>query len=198
MHPACRCPLIVLNPLVVLNRCSTPALSDAQKARAERYIERFMAARAQSGDADIMAGPYNVGVYFHIIVGNGGAGNVSAKAVNDQMQVLNEAFAPHFTFSLLGVTRTLNNHWFSTMAPGSDAEMSAKGSLKKGGMSTLNIYTAELADKLLGWAYLPSSKFGRTLTVCKVMMQLQSALAICLLRYKAITDISVGWSQQVR
>lgn len=40
-----------------------------------------------------------------------GAGNISQAMIDDQMAVLNAAFAPNFKFTLVGVDRTVNNAW---------------------------------------------------------------------------------------
>lgn len=116
-----------------------------------------MRAKAETGENVLAAGPINIGVYFHIIIGSGGAGNISDGNVAAQMKVLNDAFSPHFTFSLLQLNRVVQPAWFNM---GTGSEGTAKQALRKGSMQHLNLYTAELADKLLGWSYLPSSEFG--------------------------------------
>jgi hypothetical protein len=65
--------------------------------------------------------------------------------------VLNNAFGPEFSFSLTGVTCTVNNVWY-TMGMGSTAEVQAKTALRNGTAQTLNIYAANLGGGLLGWA----------------------------------------------
>jgi hypothetical protein len=74
------------------------------------------------------------------------------------MDVLNAAFGPaNFTFTLGGVTRTRNDVWYR-MGSGSAAEQQAKAALRKGGRATLNLYSAQLGDGLLGWATFPFSE----------------------------------------
>jgi hypothetical protein len=80
--------------------------------------------------------------------------------INNQMTVLNNAFAPlGWAFNLVSVDRTTNSSWF-TMSPGSTAESQAKNALRRGTADDLNIYTASPGGGLLGWATFPSSYAG--------------------------------------
>jgi hypothetical protein len=100
-----------------------------------------------------------VPVYVHVITRGSGVanGDISQAMVNDQMKVLNDAFAAAgFQFDLVSVDRTLNPTWF-TMMPGTLAELEAKMALRKGGSNALNIYTAGPGGGLLGWATFPFS-----------------------------------------
>lgn len=100
-------------------------------------------------------------VYFNIIQTTAGGNAVSDKMVNDQMAVLNAAYSNisfnTFTFVLAGVKRTANNAWSTNLAPGSTQEAAMKNTLRQGGASDLNIYTASLGQNLLGWATFPTS-----------------------------------------
>ena len=100
-----------------------------------------------------------VGTYFHIVTDGAGNGNVSDQTIAAQIQVMNNAYAGRFSFTLLGVTRTSNAAWYS-MSPGDPSESQAKAALRKGTMQTLNIYTAALGGGLLGWATFPSGGQG--------------------------------------
>jgi hypothetical protein len=82
-------------------------------------------------------------------------GDVTGAMIDQQMKVLNEAFAPSgFRFNLVSVDRTLNPAWF-TMMYGTVAETDAKSTLHKGGSNALNIYSAGPGAGLLGWATFP-------------------------------------------
>jgi len=102
-----------------------------------------------------------VDVWFHV-VSDGAIGNVSDKAIQDQMQVLNlgyggfeGGFNTGFRFRLVGATRTDNAAWFNA-GPGTTAEREMKKALHKGDASTFNVY-ATTAGPYLGWAYFPST-----------------------------------------
>jgi hypothetical protein len=100
-----------------------------------------------------------VPVWFHVISPDGTTGNVGQKVLDDQVTVLNLAFAGFyggantgFRFKLAGVDRTTNATWYNAPA-GNNAERDMKRSLHRGGWETLNVYT-NLADGFLGYAYL--------------------------------------------
>lgn len=99
-----------------------------------------------------------VQVYFHVIHDDG-VGNVSDKAIRDQIAVLNKTFGGReggadtgFTFELAGVTRTDNAKWYAARG-GTEHEF--KKALKQGDASDLNLYSTS-GWLYLGWAYYPS------------------------------------------
>ena len=100
---------------------------------------------------------------FHVI--NSGAslaeGNVPGSQIRAQIDVLNASYggstggaATSFRFSLASIDRTTNARWFH-LRRDSRNERAMKEKLRVGGARTLNIYTADLARKLLGWATFP-------------------------------------------
>jgi hypothetical protein len=100
-----------------------------------------------------------VPVWFHVVT-DGQIGNVTQKQIDEQMQVLNLAFAGFyggaksgFRFELAGVTRTDNADWFYGAIDGS-SERPMKKELHRGSFETLNVYSTT-AGPYLGWAYLP-------------------------------------------
>ena len=100
-----------------------------------------------------------VPVWFHV-VSDGAIGNVTQAQIDEQMTVLNLAFAGFyggvpsgFKFVLAGVTRTDNADWFYGGITGS-GERPMKRALHRGGFETLNVYSTT-AGPYLGWAYLP-------------------------------------------
>jgi hypothetical protein len=123
---------------------------------------------AYSGDTQIPAGSEpatsssftaTVPVYFHVVT-DGRTGSVSKATVKDQINVLNLSFAGFyggantgFRFELKGLDYTDNAAWFAqeTFAD----EVAMKSALKKGGATSLNIYSTS-GGGFLGWAYYPS------------------------------------------
>ena len=114
-----------------------------------------------------------VPVAFHIISSDNTrrGGNVSDAGVAAQMRVLDEAYAgTGFDFELVETTRTVKESWFNLFYAqgggkrferGSHKEIRVKKALHTGGSETLNVYTAALGKRLLGWAYFPSSFTGK-------------------------------------
>ena len=102
---------------------------------------------------------------FHVIVSGTqvSQGNIPQTWIDAQVRVLNRAFAGRFTFTWLGTTRTLSTQWYplgpDTTAPG--PEFAMKSALRRGTTpATLNFYTSQLKDRLLGWATLPRAATG--------------------------------------
>jgi hypothetical protein len=100
-----------------------------------------------------------VPVYFHVVHANG-VGNISKEIIDEQMRVLNAAFAGFYggaasgiSYKLVGVTRTNNAAWHFA-GPTTKEERDMKKALHRGGWETMNLY-ATTAGAYLGWAYFP-------------------------------------------
>jgi hypothetical protein len=141
------------------NRCSTRDLSDMEKATVESQVSAHMAAaKSGAGGAAAVTGG-TVGVYVHVINNGTGIanGDVPDSQINDQIAVLNAAYAPWgWQFQLLGIDRTTNATWY-TAQPNTTAETAMKTALHKGTAQHLNLYTNNMGGGLLGWATFPSS-----------------------------------------
>jgi len=114
---------------------------------------RAAAARSPRPAPVYTPGTITVPVWFHVINNGDGLanGDVTQKMIDDQIAVLNAAYAGEtggyvtpFAFNLAGVTRTTNAAWY-TMGYGSQAEKDAKAFLRQGGAGTLNLYSANSA-----------------------------------------------------
>jgi Pregnancy-associated plasma protein-A len=128
-------------------RCGADLKRKTSPEDAERMV-RGVTPAAAGGAID---------VYFHVINQGAGVdnGDVPNWMIGYQMFVLNAAYAPAgYSFRLAGLDRTTNPAWF-TMDIDSPEEAQAKAALRKGTAQTLNIYTANLAGGLLGWATFP-------------------------------------------
>jgi len=128
--------------------------ADELKLYYQGYHENITASAAA------LVKPVIIEVSFHVISSGTSAsqGNVPQGWITAQMNVLNKAFESWgYKFTLLSTDRTRNAGWFNDLAHGSTAEKNMKQSLRQGGARRLNIYSANLAGGLLGWATFPSS-----------------------------------------
>ena len=133
-------------------RCSTPH----ENHRIEEREFDFSAKMKTFNPIQALAARV-VPVYFHVIQSSTSTnGGVTDTMVKNQISVLNSAFSgSNISFSLVQITRTTNNTWF-TAAYGSTAESQMKNTLRKGGKESLNIYSANIGGGLLGWATFPA------------------------------------------
>ena len=117
-------------------------------------------AMAKSGIdvSDVTGGTINV--YWHVINnGSGTAGDVSATAIQNQINVLNAAYGSWgYTFNLVSTDRTTNSSWYT--CSGGTCETQMKTALRRGTAKDLNIYSNNMGGGLLGWATFPSSYAG--------------------------------------
>ena len=96
----------------------------------------------------------NVQVAFHVIYASNGAGNISNDMIIDQIEVLNDAYAPYdIVFTLVSVDYTMNDSWYNDME---QYESAYKQQLHVDPVHHLNIYTGNMPG-LLGWSYMPYS-----------------------------------------
>jgi hypothetical protein len=101
-----------------------------------------------------------VPVYVHVVSLPDGTGNVSDSAIRDQIRVLNNTYAggeggynTGFSFTLAGVTRTVNATWYYASFGNDERDM--KRALHQGGDNALNMYLTT-AGPYLGWSYYPN------------------------------------------
>lgn len=142
-------------------------VSTAQAKAMEDQLAKALAAngmsRSASGEARKPGGggafsPAVVDVYWHTIT-DGTKGALSASEIAGQISVLNSAYSgTGFSFALKGTTTTNNPSWYNGLDYGTTAERNMKTTLHQGDNSDLNIYSANLAGGLLGWATFPKKQ----------------------------------------
>jgi hypothetical protein len=133
------------------------------KGTGEQYVNLADAATLAPASVDITT-------WFHVVVPVGTSQarkDELTQMVNAQVAVLNEAYAGQndgaaaaspFQVSLAGVKVWENNSWY-TVVPGS-VEKQMKAATRIGGKDTLNVWTANIGDDLLGWATFPTRKLS--------------------------------------
>jgi hypothetical protein len=138
-------------------RCGAVKYKFAKQSEEEKGLVAGKGKPGGGGGTPVPGG--HIDVYFHVI--NRGAGiangDISGQMIDDQVNVLNAAYAgTGWSFNLVSTDRTTNATWY-TMGPGSAAEAQAKAALRQGTADDLNIYSANPGGGLLGWATFPSS-----------------------------------------
>lgn len=142
----------------------SPAQARAMEAELTRALAAKGLTRSPSGEARKPGGgsgtftPATINVHWHTIT-DGSRGALSASEINSQITVLNSAYSGSgFSFTLASTTTTNNASWYNGLDHGSSAERSMKTALHTGGKGDLNIYSADLAGGLLGWATFPKKR----------------------------------------
>ena len=118
-------------------------------------IDAWIAANAGAGD---LQRAVQIPVAFHVIYSSRRGrttGNVPQSQIDAQISVLNSAYASAgYSFYLATVTRTNSSKWFG-VTPGSRSERDMKRALAVSPATTLNMYSANPGQGLLGWATFP-------------------------------------------
>jgi hypothetical protein len=155
--PSAACEPTIFDGLNTLESVSATARGDVVREPAlDQIVTELPASAKGKGGKAFRA---TVPVYFHVVHANG-VGNVSQAVVDEQMAVLNAAYAGFyggvatgFSFKVIAVTRTNNAAWHFA-GPGTSEERAMKKALRRGGWNAFNIY-ATTAGPYLGWAYFP-------------------------------------------
>lgn len=136
-------------------RCATPELGEAEKARVRERVDAWMEARRHGGTPMAVT---TIPVAFHVVRHDDGVtGNVSDQQIQQQLNVLNAAYAAtNFQFSTAVINRVNNTRW-STHRAGSRFERQMKQALAVDPATTLNFYICDIGNGILGYAYLPAS-----------------------------------------
>jgi len=142
-------------------RCGVKDPSHLERDVLERNLQEF---RKRNNSAFFsnaaLAAPITIPVRFHIITKTnrrtGTVGDVSNGQVQQQLQVLNDAYAGRgFSFTFAGTTRTDNAQWFDGCSR-SSVEKKMKAALSVDPAHNLNVYSCAPSG-LLGFAYFPTS-----------------------------------------
>ncbi len=140
------------------------SLTPEQIADMERRFDERLAAMTTDEQREVRldAAPVTISVYWHVITRNNGTGGVTDEQIEQQLEVLNEAFAgstssdssaTRFSFETAEITTTANSKWYTWDSEVDDGP--AKEALRQGDASDLNVYLPALGDGLLGYATYP-------------------------------------------
>jgi hypothetical protein len=144
------------------------ALTAAQVAANEKALAEALKARGvarASATASAAAATVTIPVVVHVISEDGtrANGNIPDSMITSQISVLNQAYsgatggaATAFQFQLQSINRVTNPAWYP-IVNNSTAEKQMKAALRVGGAGTLNFYTGDLSNGLLGWATFPQA-----------------------------------------
>ena len=152
-------PVMVKEPVVSKSDrlCGTDHNPQKIAAAEQDFVNRRAMAEKFGGEAENVTGG-TINVYFHVIRRGTGVsnGDLTTQMINDQMSVLNAAFASWgWSFNLVTVTRTTNSTWYTGCYGSSENAM--KSALRQGTADDLNIYSCNPSGGILGYATFPSS-----------------------------------------
>lgn len=143
-------------------------LSAVQVAAREKETADALKAKGKKVSGNALAATVTIPVVFHVISEDSTRANgyLPDKLIQDQITILNNSYAGRyggvatpFQFQLQSINHVVNPAWYPIVY-GSNTEKQMKAALRQGGKGTLNIYTGELSDDLLGWATFPARKLN--------------------------------------
>jgi hypothetical protein len=154
--------LRAVEPTATFRKCgsdlSPEAVNEKEQAFASRLAANGSPVRLANG-----TGNFTVPVNFNVIYAsmNASDGYVPDSQIEAQIDVLNQDYSgTGLSFKLENITRTLNATWFNNVAPDTSLQTDMKNTLRKGDVSTLNLYTVGFtsgdAQGLLGYSTFPS------------------------------------------
>jgi hypothetical protein len=140
-------------------RCGTSELPESARITSQEQVEEYLKAHQYvTVNSTHRLLPIEVPVYFHCIK-SGTSGACSSSVINQQIAVLNAAYAPTFSFNLVS-SRSYNRPEYYTCSIFDIAqERRMKEELHLGSMNALNVYSCNSVDGILGWSTFPDGSF---------------------------------------
>ena len=130
-------------------RCGAPSPTREEAERVRKALERFFTQKREAREKALV-----IPVAFHVVRHSDGYADVTDQQINTQIDVLNNAYREAgYQFILQSVDRVDNTNWSTS----SRYETAMKKALAVNPATTLNIYTCDLSNGLLGYSYLPYS-----------------------------------------
>lgn len=135
--------------------CGTPKPTEEQVQIAQNLqIIESEASFAGNSSRLAAAATINVKVYWHVTATSTAVsgGYLTQATLNNQLRVLNDAYAPHgISFTQAGADWTVNSQYANDQA-----ETAMKRALRKGTYADLNVYFTP-GTRYLGYAYFPQA-----------------------------------------
>lgn len=132
-------------------------LAAIRKQRASKTSSKNNSTDARSlTDAKLLAEQTKtVSVVWHVIH-SGSSGNLTDEMIANQIATFNTDYKPYgFAFDLNSTDRVDNAKWFKNISPDTDLQTQMKSSLRKGDAKTLNLYSVDFSNGLLGFSAFP-------------------------------------------
>jgi hypothetical protein len=126
-------------------------------AAAEQDFSNRLSQLQKNGESTESVTGGVINVYWHVIRRGTGVsnGDITTQMINDQMNVLNAAYAGWgWSFNLVSTDRTTNSTWYTNCYGSSESAM--KNGLRQGTADDLNIYSCAPSGGILGYATFPS------------------------------------------
>jgi len=135
-------------------KCDTHVPTENEMAKVAEAMKNWT---ANNGNM-IERKTVNIRTYWNTIK-KGNQGGISDTVVRESISILNDAFFPHFSFTLNDadiITTSNPSYWDLKMESNQERQMKSK--LRKGGCGALNIYSTNIEG--LGWATFPDGCEG--------------------------------------
>lgn len=133
-------------------RCGARELTADEKSEGVRIVRDWKERRRL--ETRRLQETIEIPVYFYNIVDVVGTGSVTVRQIEDQMEVLNDAYHPHFSFTLVESQQIVDTDWYLCEYESTKTD-TMKHELRQGGADALHIFTCDPHDGKLGWAAFP-------------------------------------------
>ncbi|SMQ54462.1 unnamed protein product [Zymoseptoria tritici ST99CH_3D7] len=134
-----------------LHRCGTADPDDKTRTNLDKAYANYKSGQVTRRDGGIV-----IDTYVNIVTTQAKSELYTPKQVEDQMNAMNEAYAPMgVSFSTISVNFTINEQW-AAAGISSPEELAMKSALHQGSYADLNLYfLSDMPSGLLGFCYFP-------------------------------------------
>jgi hypothetical protein len=142
-------------------RCACRDPPENQRIASQEQVEAYIRAhpKEMGFNSTRRLQARNIPVYFHCMK-SGNTGECSSSLVNQQIAILNAAYAPTFSFDLVSSKSYNRPEYYNCDIYDEAGERRMKEEFHQGGMNALNLYSCNPFGGILGWATFPDGSFG--------------------------------------